>query len=596
MIKKILTIAFIVTVILACIISGIIINMLLGFTRSETLHTSSYLNVITGSQKNILLPQVNKSDRIYLVLNTSSDAIVEAEPTNAFEQLPFDVEGLPFEYEDWIMLQQRFLFIAKESANPSLSVTFKNPETSYAAKVFEGIINYSLSRYVDEISVDYLEVHVQAPTKQNSRFQQVMLFYSYNQIADQHFQINGSLKLIAGKIGYVNLILRTRDRVWFAYQLAPETVITAEETVNFKVNVYNQSIFGPTFSQHLGKQIQYIAVSISLDSTQWTGEEGYAKIGIGEIKIENGNKITIIPPNVSDNHQVRYELYIFHKFNPYPAYTNSILTLAFLILIGALILAPLTDTKLNFQHLFKPLITSEAESNPEPNTYLAKLFHKPRYDLLATMIKECAGKKISMLIDVGCGKGIFHKWLKQKGTHVTHYIGCDINVETLRENKGIERIICDIQHLPFKPHVAEIVMCSEVFEHISHPEIGFNKILDVSKHWVFTSFPDEKLKNALGFRYPEHISEPDCIKFEQVAKKKNFELIRKEKLYFAFPPSVLDKLKFSYAAFYQPIVNFLFKLLSKVIRDFSLIKTVMLAFERKPHSEHAITEKYKTKS
>jgi SAM-dependent methyltransferase len=584
MTKKTYAIAFIVTVTLACIVSGITINMLLDFTKSDALHTSSYLNVTTGSKENILLSQVNKSDRIYLVLNTSSDAIIEAESTNAFEQLPFDVEGLPFEYEDWIMYQQRFLFIAKESVHSNLSVTFGNPQIPYAVKIFEGIANYSLSNYVDGNSVNYIEVHVQAPTNQNSQFQQIMLFYPYNQIANQNFQINGSLKLIAGKIGYVNLILRTRDRVWFAYKLASETAITVEKTVDFTMNLYNQSIFGPTFSEHLGKQIQYVAISIGLNSSQWTGKEGYARIGIGEIKIENGDKTTIISPDVSENHQVRYDLYIFHKFSPTQAYTDSILTLAFLVVIGALILAPLTDTKLKFQRFFKPLITSEAESNPEPDTYLAKLFHKPRYDQLAMLISECTRKKINTLIDVGCGKGIFQKSLTQKGITVTHYIGCDINVKALRENKDMERVMCDIQCLPFKPQVAEIVICSEVFEHIPTPQTGFREILDVSKHWVFISFPDEKLKNALGFRYPEHISELDDAEFERVAKEKNFRLFRKEKLYFAFPPSVFDKSKLSYTAFYRPVIDFLFELLSKIIHNFSLIKTVMLVFERKTES------------
>jgi ubiquinone/menaquinone biosynthesis C-methylase UbiE len=254
--------------------------------------------------------------------------------------------------------------------------------------------------------------------------------------------------------------------------------------------------------------------------------------------------------------------------------------LILLVFAGALMLARMSGFKFKLQKLFTPLVTTEAVSDPRPNTYLAKLFHKPRYDRLTTLVSEFAGREIGTFIDVGCGKGILQKWLKQNGVHVARYIGCDINADDLHENKSMERILCDVQHLPFKPQVAEAVTCSEVLEHVPEPYAGFNEILGISQHWVFLSFPNEKLKNALGFRYSEHISDLSEIELVRLAKEKNLTLFKREKLFFVFPPSVFDKLKLSYTAFYRPLVESVFHQLSIILGGFSLITTALLVFER----------------
>jgi len=549
--------------------------ILLDFIESDTTVANATLKARVGTDVVLPLPKVHNSDRIYLVLDTFSPVTVEADSPETLTQLPYDVEGLPYDYEDWILCKQRFLFIANGSANSKLFLSFKDPKTHYIAKAWQGKVKYTLFSYKES----YVGVNISASTQQESRFQQVMLLFPYSQVATQNFNINGALKLIDGKIAYTNLILINDDRSWFSYQLVSNQT-ASNRTIYFNVGLYNETSTGQTLYNDFAKSIRYIAINIGLDSSQWTNEkEGHAAVGIGEIYVLNGNEKIVVDPEVSQAYIVNYDLYVFSKFTPTSMYILSILALIFLIIAGALMLAKLSSFKIKPRHFFKNLVLRSARSDPEPDTYLAKLFHKPRYDKLVTCLKKFAGNRINILVDVGCGKGVFRKWINRNGVNVVRYIGCDVDKEVLRKAKNIERISCDVQHLPFNPNVSEVTVCSEVLEHIHDPYSGFQEILRISKHWVFLSFPDEKVKNALGFRYPEHISSPDAAEFEHIASSNHWKLQEKEKMYSAFPPHLFDKLGLKYKSRYRPIITFFYQLLSKTTFELSLIKTILLIFE-----------------
>jgi len=582
MMERKIGIIFSFTLLLIVMLSVITSYTLLDFVKSDTIERSYNFKVNVDSSISIGLPQVNTSDRIYLVLNTSSR--MKVEPSQTLIQLPYDIETLPFEFEDWLLFQQRLCFIANESSsNSTLHLNLPDPKIPYSVKIFQGEASYALFNYTDYASVNYIGIHVKASKNQSSRFQQVILIYPYHRVADQNFQINGSLKLLSGKVSHVTFIIITRDRNWLPYTIVSNEKIIVSKTVNFNINLYNQTIFGRAFSEDFGKQILYVAVSIGLDSWQWKYEKvAYAKVGIGEIKISNGDEeATVIEPKLSEEYSVDCDLYVFRKFHPTTIYTISVLTLVFLVIAGALMLARLSGFKFELRKFFGSLTSPESVSDPRPNTYLAKLLHKPRYDRLIDLLLKFAGRKVSVLIDVGCGLGVLHDYIKESGFDVKLYVGCDVDKKALQEASSIERILCDVQHLPLKESIAEVVVCSEVLEHTASPNLGFSELLEVSKRWVFVSFPEEKLKNALGFRFPQHISEPNATEFKRLAEKKKFKLLKKEKKYFALPPSVFDKLRLRYEAFYRPIIVFFFRFFSIIFRNFSLIKDMLLVFKRR---------------
>lgn len=580
MIKTKLQLIFYIILALTVILGCLTAYTLLNFMKTDTLVENYELSVGKDSNVSIEVPSFNTSDRVYLIFNTTSRIDINAPST--LKQLPYDIEGRLFDFENWILFQQQFCFVANEtSLNSTIQAQFLDSESPYAVKVFQGEANYTLFNYMDLYGVDYVGVHVQASKNQSSRFQQIILTYPYQQVAEQNFRIEGSVKLLSGKINHVILLLITRDRNWLPYLIAPKERIVLSKTINFNIDLYNQTMLGTTLSRDFSKQIIFVAITIGLDSTQWKyEEEAYADIGIGKITIQNGSEKTIIEPNVSEEYTVNCKLYVFHKFHPTPIYIISILSLTFLFFIGTILLAHLSNSKFTLTKLLKPLVTTEAISDPRPYTYLAKLFHKPRYDKLRVLLSKFAGKQISILVDVGCGFGVLSEYLKEGGFKVDFYVGCDISKEALKKAGGIQRIMCDIHRLPFKQSAAEVIICSEVLEHTPNPNLGFTELLKASGKWLFISFPDEHIKNALGFRYPEHLSEPNAADFKRLAEKEGFELLKIEKEHFSFPPSVFDKLGLSYEAPYQPIITCMFRLLSVLTRNLSLIKVVLLVFKR----------------
>jgi SAM-dependent methyltransferase len=580
MIKKKLQLIFYVIFALTVILGCLIAYTLLNFMKTDTLVENYELSVGKDSNVSIEVPSFNTSDRVYLIFNTTSRIDINAPST--LKQLPYDIEGRLFDFENWILFQQQFCFVANEtSLNSTIQAQFLDSESPYAVKVFQGEANYTLFNYMDLYGVDYVGVHVQASKNQSSRFQQIILTYPYQQVAEQNFRIEGSVKLLSGKINHVILLLITRDRNWLPYLIAPKERIVLSKTINFNIDLYNQTMLGTTLSRDFSKQIIFVAITIGLDSTQWKyEEEAYADIGIGKITIQNGSEKTIIEPNVSEEYTVNCKLYVFHKFQPTQVYTILVSTFTFLIFAGVFVLVRLNNPKPFLKKIFEPLTKSETVPDYRPKTYEAKLCYKARYEKLYFLLAKFVGKKAAVIIDVGCGLGALNQYLSERSFDVKFYIGCDIDKNSLKKASKIERIVCDVNHLPFKQNAAEVTICSEVLEHTVNPNIGFKELLRITDKWLFVSFPDERIKNALGFRYPEHISEPNVASLKFIAEKEKFALVKSEKFLLIFPPSVFDKMGLCYNSFYRPLITSVFQILSSVFRSLCLIKVILLIFKK----------------
>jgi len=226
----------------------------------------------------------------------------------------------------------------------------------------------------------------------------------------------------------------------------------------------------------------------------------------------------------------------------------------------------------------KILLTTIGDSDPRPQTYLARLFHRPRYDAIVGIIRELMGERVNIILDVGCGRGILYKWLLKSGVSPSIFVGCDLN-KSLLKSANCERVMCDACNLPFKNLAAECIVCSEVLEHIEKPLLLFINLLKVSKEFIIVTFPDEKVKNLLGFRYPEHISTPDSKELVEAAKRFGFMLLIHKRLYFAFPPSVLDKIM-SFSPTKLRFISRFFTILSFLLGRLCLIKTEIFVFKK----------------
>jgi SAM-dependent methyltransferase len=233
----------------------------------------------------------------------------------------------------------------------------------------------------------------------------------------------------------------------------------------------------------------------------------------------------------------------------------------------------------------KEAVTTIGVSDPRPKTYLAKLFHEPRYREVIDIIKEHVGSGIRVLIDVGCGRGALYEFLSEEGIEVGLYVCCDIEVTYLQEVKGegVDRVLCDAHYLPFRRGAAGLVICSEVLEHLQRPLKALSNILSVSGQRALITFPDERVKNALGFRYPEHISEINLTEVVYLAGLQGYRVGLHRRLYFAIPPTIFDKV-FSFSHMGLKIFSALLRIFTHLplASELCLIKTEIILLDQQP--------------
>lgn len=106
--------------------------------------------------------------------------------------------------------------------------------------------------------------------------------------------------------------------------------------------------------------------------------------------------------------------------------------------------------------------------------------------LIHSLLRGFTGK----VLEIGCGHGSLLQHLKQDGMDV---YGTDLDRERIRflKEKGIPCYPCDAAATPFPDHSVEVVICSELLEHVSDPQRVVQEIRRVLKEdgRVYCSVP-----------------------------------------------------------------------------------------------------------
>ncbi len=120
----------------------------------------------------------------------------------------------------------------------------------------------------------------------------------------------------------------------------------------------------------------------------------------------------------------------------------------------------------------------------------------PWYQLLMKMIKPVTSFQGKRVLEVGCGIGVFCMHVAKNGGEA---IGLDISRSAILEAKdltkkygdpaNIEFVVSDARHLPFINRSQDIIVSSEVLEHIEGHEKAFHefaRIIDKSGYICIT--------------------------------------------------------------------------------------------------------------
>jgi SAM-dependent methyltransferase len=138
------------------------------------------------------------------------------------------------------------------------------------------------------------------------------------------------------------------------------------------------------------------------------------------------------------------------------------------------------------------------------------------------------GLVFDSVLEIGCGKGLY-AYLLHKSRPDCEYVGCDVDRATLKRafrSRSASYVICDVRMLPVKDGAVDMVLCSEVLEHLDSPYEVLSSVTNSLRKGILVTFPVEHLGKRINAIHPEHVQN---IQLEFVCRKlasKKLEILK----------------------------------------------------------------------
>jgi SAM-dependent methyltransferase len=192
-----------------------------------------------------------------------------------------------------------------------------------------------------------------------------------------------------------------------------------------------------------------------------------------------------------------------------------------------------------------------------PPEYEADIWRRYRLEVIAHCINSAVLE--GLLLDIGCNDCSIIRFLSS-GCY--KYLGVDLSISALKEGKPQERIQGDACFLPIKDSTVDIVICSEIIEHLEQPHSMLEEIARVLKPngKLVISTPNKEsiflqIQNLLpiprfhDWKYVEsHFQVYSPKEFDALLEKHGFTIREKAKS-IAFPPFKFTKRRYPFRIF-----------------------------------------------
>lgn len=190
------------------------------------------------------------------------------------------------------------------------------------------------------------------------------------------------------------------------------------------------------------------------------------------------------------------------------------------------------------QKTIDPSLITDNYRKHNPKNPLQKYLINNFFRVFLNTVKFC---QINSVLDVGCGEGFTMKRLKKakigKSWEGVEYLDRAIEIgkklhPDLRIVKG------DIYRLPYQGNSFDLVVCTEVLEHLEFPKKALRELVRVSEKYILLSVPNEpyfKLGNFLRGKNLsrwgndiEHIQHWSSGEFSKFVNIKGVKIIEKK--------------------------------------------------------------------
>ena len=155
-----------------------------------------------------------------------------------------------------------------------------------------------------------------------------------------------------------------------------------------------------------------------------------------------------------------------------------------------------------------------------------------------TLISIIKPTKVEKILDVGCGEGFVLVTLARNKIGKS-YEGIDNSKTALKLGKkmypNLNLELGSIYELPYKDNSFDLLICTEVLEHLSEPEKALAELRRVTKKYLAISVPNEPffiMANLLRGKYlrhfgnhPEHINHWTNPGFKSLLRKNGFKIV-----------------------------------------------------------------------
>src|SRR3989344_7776788 len=174
--------------------------------------------------------------------------------------------------------------------------------------------------------------------------------------------------------------------------------------------------------------------------------------------------------------------------------------------------------------------TKHTNSNPVQKKLIDN-FYNHVYRLLKPL-------KLDSILDVGCGEGITLSKFEKEGIGKKLY-GIDYSDDALKICKKIYPHLNlkkgDIYDIKERNNSYDLVMATEVLEHLDDSEKALKELIRVSKKYVMLSVPNEPFFIGANFirgkylknfgNHPEHINHWTLFSFRKFLQKNNLTIV-----------------------------------------------------------------------